>query len=95
LIRGLMTDDEWAYFEPFLIHRVEHAAMIAWRPAAAAIIVPLTLLVTVSPGRTRQIERTWLDRVCDANAERLRNKKKQNAEMSDSDNLLEPGVTVA
>jgi len=21
LIRGLMTDDEWAYFEPFLIHR--------------------------------------------------------------------------
>ena len=21
MIRGLMTDDEWAYFEPFLIHR--------------------------------------------------------------------------
>jgi hypothetical protein len=21
LIRGLMTDEEWAYFEPFLIHR--------------------------------------------------------------------------
>ena len=21
LIRGLMTDDEWAYFEPLLIHR--------------------------------------------------------------------------
>jgi hypothetical protein len=21
LIRGLMTDDEWAYFEPFLIYR--------------------------------------------------------------------------
>ena len=20
MIRGLMTDDEWAYFEPFLIH---------------------------------------------------------------------------
>jgi hypothetical protein len=82
------------------IHQLLADRIAVTRPIVGAliIIVPDRSAYSsryVSPEALDKSERTLLDRACDANAARLRNKKKEKWQNIGQRQLLEPGVTVA